>query len=64
MDKQTPTLVRRHVFLEQAQVDELEAISAETGASVAWLVREAVRRDLAQRKLKDAHIVWRAEERP
>lgn len=63
MDKQTPTLVRKHVFLEQAQVDELEAISAQNGASVAWLVRDAVRQYLAQRKLVDAVVVWRAEER-
>ena len=43
------TLTRKHVFLETAQVEALEAISAETGASFAWLVREAVRKYLAQR---------------
>ena len=66
MDENTPNppkLVRIHIFLEQDQADELKAISTTNGASVAWLVRDAVRLYLAQRKLVDARVVWRAEER-
>lgn len=64
MSENTPNLVRKHVYLDPTAVDELEAISQQTGASFAWLIRDAVRLYLKQRQLTDARVVWRAEERP
>ncbi len=52
------TLKRIQVLLTPEQTEALRAMSAKQGASVSWIVREAVRIYLAQRQLVDARVVW------
>ena len=49
-------------MLEPEQIEQLRQISANGGASMSWLVRDAVRVYLAQRRLVDAKVVWLAAE--
>ena len=49
-------------MLEPEQIEQLRQISANGGASMSWLVRDAVRVYLAQRRLVDARVVWLAAE--
>ena len=53
-------LTRVQILLEPEQIEQLRQISANGGASMSWLVRDAVRVYLAQRRLVDARVVWLA----
>ena len=55
-------LTRVQILLEPEQIEQLRQISANGGASMSWLVRDAVRVYLAQRRLADARVVWLAAE--
>ena len=55
-------LTRVQILLEPEQIEQLRQISAQGGASMSWLVRDAVRVYLAQRRLVDARVVWLAAE--
>ncbi len=55
-------LTRVQILLEHEQIEQLRQISANGGASMSWLVRDAVRVYLAQRRLVDAQVVWLAAE--
>lgn len=56
-------LTRVQILLEPEQIEQLRQISAQGGASMSWLVRDAVRVYLAQqRRLVDARVVWLATE--
>ena len=55
-------LTRVQILLEPEQIEQLRQISANGGASMSWLVRDAVRDYLAQRRLVDARVVWLAAE--
>ena len=55
-------LTRVQILLEPEQIEQLRQISANGGASMSWLVRDAVRVYLAQRRLVDAQVVWLAAE--
>ena len=55
-------LTRVQILLEPEQIEQLRQISAQGGASMSWLVRDAVRVYLAQRRLVDARVVWLAME--
>lgn len=55
-------LTRIQILLEPGQIEQLRLISANGGASMSWLVRDAVRVYLAQRRLVDARVVWLATE--
>ena len=55
-------LTRVQILLEPEQIEQLRQISASGGASMSWLVRDAVRVYLAQRRLVDARVVWLATE--
>ena len=55
-------LTRVQILLEPEQIEQLRQISANGGASMSRLVRDAVRVYLAQRRLVDAKVVWLAAE--
>ena len=48
--------------IDPGQLERLRELSEQTGVPVAWLVRDAVRVYLAQRRLVDAQVVWLAAE--
>ena len=55
-------LTRVQILLEPEQIEQLRQISSNGGASMSWLVRDAVRVYLAQRRFVDAQVVWLAAE--